>query len=400
MLKVFKKENRLLLHYQSELDEADWIDAELQDEGIVSIKRIFSFRSKHIIDANDAKESDNESRIFVLGFLIEDYYKIDKDILGLQFDLLLYKNMKINDKTFIAAGRISIFNKIDRLIKEQIVVGGDYKNAIPVSDFEKLLQVFPTKSTLDHFANSRISGILKEYLGTITDAQKKLEDHLKRQGAIKAKSRVKFIQKYEVEKYKYIRDVLKEMLLESDSYTEVNWQKLIVDFLFMIFPKYVAVLEKVQIKDYYTKPNKTTNRYIDLTLVDANGNIDIIEIKKPFTNCLLSSSTYRDNYTPKKDLSGSVMQVEKYLFHLNKWGAEGEKRINEKYSKQLPHGMVIKITNPKAMIVLGRENDFAKEQKFDFEIIKRKYANIVDIMTYDDLLHRLENIISRFEVAP
>ena len=61
--------------------------------------------------------------------------------------------------------------------------------------------------------------------------------------------------------------------------------------------------------------------------------------------------------------------------------------------------MKIKIANPKAIIVLGRENDFEENQLFDFEIIKRKYANIMDIMTYDDLLRRLENIITRFKVT-
>ncbi len=160
----------------------------------------------------------------------------------------------------------------------------------------------------------------------------------------------------------------------------------------------MAVIETLHIKDYYTKPGKSTDRYTDLTLVDANGNIDIIKIKKAFTSCLLSTSKYRYNYTPKKELSGSVMQVEKYLFHLNKWGVEGENQINAKRSSELPSGMQIRVTNPKAMIILGRDNDFIADQKFDFEIIKRKYANIVDIMTYDDLLRRLENIIAKFKV--
>jgi len=53
-----------------------------------------------------------------------------------------------------------------------------------------------------------------------------------------------------------------------------------------------------------------------------------------------------------------------------------------------------KIANPKALILLGRDNVFTGEQRFDFEIIRRKYANMIDIMTYDDLLSRLENIIA------
>lgn len=54
---------------------------------------------------------------------------------------------------------------------------------------------------------------------------------------------------------------------------------------------------------------------------------------------------------------------------------------------------MIKIANPNAMTLLGRDNDFAGQQRFDFEIIRCRYANMLDIMTYDDLLRRVLNII-------
>lgn len=88
------------------------------------------------------------------------------------------------------------------------------------------------------------------------------------------------------------------------------------------------------------------------------------------------------------------MQVEKYMFHLKKWGRDGEKEILKTRKAELHSNFEIKVTNPQAMIILGRDGDFTNDQKFDFEIIKRKYANIIDIMTYDDLLRRLDNIIS------
>lgn len=88
------------------------------------------------------------------------------------------------------------------------------------------------------------------------------------------------------------------------------------------------------------------------------------------------------------------MQAEKYLFHLSKWGRAGEKEISQKRKSELPDGIELKITNPKAIILLGRDNDFTDEQRFDFEIIRRKYSNMLGIMTYDDLLRRVENIIA------
>lgn len=399
MVEIIQKNKQLLLLYEPDTGETEWIDKKLHKDGNIAISRIFHFTHKHLTDDEESTVSHFNGRIFSLGSIQDGYYTIDRDILGLKHDLLLDENMKINRKTFIATGLISIFRKIDRLIEEQIIVGGDREYAIPIDDFKRLLSIFPTSTTLKHYANSLIEGTLRDYLGTTADSQKKLEEHLARRGSIKAVSKVNALYKYEIEKYIYIRDRLKDMLKNSDSYTEDNWQKLMLEFLLLLFPKYVAILDNVHIKDYYSKPDKSSNRFIDLTLVDTNGNIDIIEIKKPFINCLLSQQKYRDNYTPRRELSGSVMQAEKYLFHLNKWGIEGEKEINRKRSKDIPQGMRIKITNPKAIIVLGRDNDFKEDQLFDFEIIKRKYANIMDIMTYDNLLRRLENIITRFKMT-
>ena len=78
---------------------------------------------------------------------------------------------------------------------------------------------------------------------------------------------------------------------------------------------------------------------------------------------------------------------------LSKWGRDGEKEICLKRQKELPKDLALRITNPKGIIILGRENDLKDDQLFDFEFIKRKYSNIIDIMTYDDLLRRLNNII-------
>lgn len=71
------------------------------------------------------------------------------------------------------------------------------------------------------------------------------------------------------------------MLDTADSYAEKDWQTKILGLLLFVFPKYITVLENVHIKDFYSSVDKATNRYIDLVLVDANGSIDIVEIKRP-----------------------------------------------------------------------------------------------------------------------
>ena len=42
---------------------------------------------------------------------------------------------------------------------------------------------------------------------------------------------------------------------------------------------------------------------------------------------------------------------------------------------------------------MGRENELSEVHRKDFEVTKRKYKNVIDIITYDDLLGRLDSTI-------
>ena len=90
------------------------------------------------------------------------------------------------------------------------------------------------------------------------------------------------------------------------------------------------------------------------------------------------------------------MQVEKYLYHLTRNSLKEEKRLSNKYKDELS-GIKLKVVNAKGLIIAGRSNDFKDNKMLDFEIIKNKYRNITEIVTYDDLLERLGNIIKFFK---
>lgn len=399
-IQFFPEEDRLLLRYQpSDSRDRLYVARQLNTEGQATIRKVFSFERSDLVEQVEPDESDEGERTFVFGVAERDYYRVSRLILGLKHDLLLSKQMRLTQKTFIAHQDISIFRRIDQLTDEPILLGGNLEGAIPLEVFDELLANFPTTTELALYARARVTNVLRDYLGTMSDAQAKLDGYLNQKKTIRNRSKIDFIKDYEPRKFEYVRDevlaMLREVEAKPDAYKEKDWQLQIVEFLLLIFPKYVAVLENVHIKDFYSNPGKATDRYIDLLLVDANGSVDVIEVKRPQPHQLLSRKPgSRGNYTPHGELSEAVMQVEKYLFHLSKWGQVGERAIQEKRKSELPPGFEIRVTNPKAMLILGRDKDFAGDQKFDFEIIKRKYANIIDIMTYDDLLHRLENIIS------
>ena len=396
MIKVSKQVDCLLLIYQPDrFNDARWLDEKLKQDGSVTLRRTFTFTGADLVSQSDGADADDDGeRVFGLGVMVGEYYKVNKDILGLKNDLLLDCAMKIDPRTFIAERDISVFRRIDELIDTPVIVGGKGEGAIPLTDFNQLLNTFPTTTELNHYARSRIMRVLKDHFGTPSDAEDRLNRYLNNRRMPVIHSRESLLADFELQKFEYIHSELKSMLTTTDSFTEKDWQEKILGLLLFVFPKYIAVLENVHIKDFYSNPGKTSDRYIDLMLVDANGSIDIIEVKKPFPDALLSRHKYRDNHTPRSELAGTVMQAEKYLFHLSKWGCAGEKEIFKKRKAELPVGMELKITNPKALILLGRDNDFTGEQRFDFEIIRRKYANMHDIMTYDDLLRRLENIIA------
>ena len=392
MISFQTEDGKLLLNYESEgWNNAKWLDAKLEQEGEVTLRRTFTFRKDELF--NQPEDEDDSQRTFVMGLVDGRYIRINKDVLGLQHDLLIESVIRLDAKLFVAHRDISVFRKIGELTNEPIVIDGDHESAIPEVEFKRLLNEFPTSTELTHYARARIHRVLKGYLEMATDAEQKLDAYLSRSKPDRVTSSPPLLQEYELHKFQYVRDELRQMLKESDAYPEKEWQRKIVQFLLLLFPKYIAVLENVHIKDFYASA-KATSRYIDLMLVDADGNTDIVEIKKPFANALVSHTKYRDNHTPRSELAGTVMQAEKYLFHLNKWGQAGEQAISQKRRNELPPGIALKITNPKAMILLGRDDKFTKQQRFDFEVIRRKYANVIDIMSYDDLLRRLDNIIA------
>lgn len=332
------------------------------------------------------------------------YYRISKSILDTKHDIFIHRDIDFEEKIFVAEKRISVFLKIDKICDEEIFIGGvaddTNPNAIPQEAFKVLIKKFPTPYELTLYAESRVSNILKEYLSTMIDAATKLENFYKNKGkklSLNKESKNIIppeLYERELSKYEHIRDYLIELLDKGDNIEEVKWQNFLKEFLLLIFPQYIAILKNVIIQGEFLKQYKIEKREIDFVFVNANGYIDIVEVKRPFEDCILSIGEYRKNFYPKRELSGTIMQVEKYLLYLNMNAMQLEVALSEKHRGHLPEKLNIKIRNPRAKVILGRSNLFDERQKLDFEIIKRKYSNVADIMSYDDVLSYLDNIIA------
>lgn len=400
------RRNGVVLEYRATLQGNAWIMQQLKT-GEVDISHAFTFTPNDLIDEPTEEEIDDDVPFtyrFRLASAGPSHYLIAGRKLGIDQDVLIAKSgIEWRRKLFVAERNISIFKRIAKLIPyaDEIIIGGTDDNAIPIEVFEDLIARFPNTYEVDRYAEARVANIIGEYIEPERDFRAQYEEYLSKRKSPRSDVplQAKELLATEIEKFQLVRNTLKAWLKAGDK-SEDQWQKQVLAILPLIFPKYVAVIEKVPIEDRYTAPGRVIHREIDIALVDVNGNIDVIEIKKPEHGILLRKTRYRDNYVPTGTLSGTIMQAEKYLFHLSKGGPASEDKITQKYKKKLPPKLEIRITNPKAMCILGRDSKdnghdaFDDGQRADLEVIRRKYTNMMDIITYDDLLRRLDNILS------
>lgn len=387
-IKIIKSGNKFLLNY-SPYTWIEYIEKELNEKDSTRIKKTFNVWRKDLLEIGESEI------IFTIGLLENDYYVIPSRILETDFDVLFFKDYNISIKDFIVNYWISILPKIEKLANQQIVIWWDRQNIIPEDAYNKIIESFPTDTEIKHYKDARITNVISEYLEWIKDSNDSFEKYLSKRKKIDFIDKLNSfseVNKYEYEKYSFILNKLNKMLEGAWNFTEKQWEKEILKIILLIFPKYIHSFSSCSVVDFYWTMRNWRDREIDFILLDTNWYLDIIEIKKPSESDLITKKPYfRGNYTPLKPLTGAIMQVEKYLFHLNKWWIDGERKLSDKY------GINIKIASPKGFLILWRSNNLTKQQKFDFEIIKRKYANILDIITYDDLIERLENILEKFK---
>ncbi|MDK2593535.1 Shedu immune nuclease family protein [Pseudoalteromonas obscura] len=391
MLEFYKENQNAILRYSSEGVAPHWLYPKLRSSEVVKISKVFNLTKEDLI--SNIEQYDTLGAVeFKIATLSGDYYCFPKQILNLDNDLYVHKSIELNKKLFIAERGVSIFGKLDNLVSTSIFLGGENENSIPKGVFEKLQRDFPNSYELNKYASARVSSIISSYIELGDDHEEKYQTYMNNKVSLKGADLNSQFAKFEVQKYNSLLEKLNYMLENEIAYSEAQWQKELLQIILLIYPKYIHIFKEAPVRDTYSNTTKS----IDYLLVDSSGNIDIIEIKKPFDKCIVTSRTYRDNHIPLRELSGTLMQIEKYLYFLNKWGKKGEDYLTKKYESKLGVNFRIKVTNPSGIIIMGRTDGMSFEQKQDFEIIKRKYKSVIDIITYDDLLERLRYTVQRW----
>ncbi len=388
----------LILAYRPRDDDEWGHDRFRRNEDLV-VKGTFRLTKSDLLPRHEVEDAaswlTDEALRFKIGTLQDGYYLVDDRVLEVGVPVLLHQDCEITWKWFTAERRVSVFGQIAKLRPERIVVGGPATDAIPENSFLGLIRRFPSAHELHRYSLARVAAVVREYTDTAVDAERLYQSYLDRKLASPADDLLGAFRQAELHKFQLLHDRLTDMLQSEESYAESRWQSEILQIIRLLNPRYIQAFEKVSIRDL----DAGSKREIDILLVDASGNIDVIEIKKPFDKSVVSEGTYRDNHIPLRELSGAVMQIEKYIYYLSRWGTDGEQILTERYSSQLPRDFKINITSPTGIVIIGRDGNLTPVQRRDFEVVKRKYKNIVDIVTYDDLLRRLQFVLRQLSTG-
>ena len=349
---------------------------------------------------------DNQNTLFYIGDVKDDYVYLDKDVFQIENNFAIKKALlsgKIDSKMFFIytssyKGRTAVVNIISKYANCDCYIceDGDLelgKNGyIPFSDYNRLISSFPTKTELQKYQATRIANIIGDYFDN-SDALQKYNDYMKKKGNKNKKYSIDIAAEYDIDMYDYIIKEL-EAALKNTNISEEEWQKKLVPIICLLYPRYVTCLSKVPI---IHNDDFSDTKELDCLLVDIEGNCCILELKKPFNGEKLLTNSYRKNfYQPKFKLAGGVQQIEEYIYDLNLYKKENIKSISKKYSEEID-GIDINLVDVQGILICGRSNDFSKEEKRDFEIIRNQYKNVIDLLTYDDIIQRLKKTIELFK---
>ncbi len=360
MIAFTKVDNQILLQYTPEREE-NWIEEAVDKRMSITLKKTFTLWKQLLISKEEALNDEDDfpdfdefgTSSFLFAVLTDEYYKVINGVLVDGFDIYIHREIPFIVDYFVADSNVSIFKVIGSVYKGDFYLGGENSNAISVEVFDSLLKYFPTSYERKKYVEARISSVLRNYLDNVKDGEKVYEKYLDKKLSNSGQNLTNTFNEYEIIKYQTILDKLQKMLGEENQYSEHQWQEEILQIILLLYPKYIFVFKEVPVHAQINEDRK--EKRLDFLLVDSNGNTDIIEIKKPFENAIMTKGYCRDNYIPLRELSGTVMQIEKYIYYLNRWSYAGEKYLTEKYKENLPNGFDIKITNPNGIIIMGRE---------------------------------------------
>jgi len=168
--------------------------------------------------------------------------------------------------------------------------------------------------------------------------------------------------------------------IETDK-SEVTWQNFLRQNITLIQQGYIELIPKTNIGVLGTS-------YPDFMLVTYDGYLDLLEIKTPFTRLLLEDLSHK-NYYWSGEISKAIAQVENYIQAVTDIGDKIRSKVKDSF------GIDLRVIKPRGIIFAGNSGEFGNNKLMadDFRLLNHGLKN-VNVVTYDELLTRLQNYIT------
>ncbi len=158
-----------------------------------------------------------------------------------------------------------------------------------------------------------------------------------------------------------------------------RWQEFLKENILALQQGYISLIPKAKL-------GALGSGSPDFFLITHDGYVDILEIKTPATPLLSTNpDDHSDCWSP--EVAAAIAQVEKRLEVVAESGEKLRAKVKEGYGIELP------LIKPRAVIFAGNSAQLKGKQQEAFGQLTQGLQH-VSVVTYDELLTRLQNQIT------
>ncbi len=201
-------------------DDEQWVHEKFDRGEDLVIKGTFHVTKVHLVQSAQTRVEDltgDDPLRFKIAITRGEYFKFDADIIQIDPPVLLHKDAKPTWKWFSSERSVSILNVISQLKPKRIVIGGPESDAIPISDYEKLIAQFPSPLELRRYTLARVASVVRDYMETPIDAEKLYRNYVEKRLKRKARNFQAQFREQDARKYLFLLDRLAQMLSNEET---------------------------------------------------------------------------------------------------------------------------------------------------------------------------------------
>lgn len=210
--------DQLILVYRPR-DGTDWVLKKLREKDEIVIKGTFHLSEEHLVAHDQSPftdgafvdaglgnpyDLDDPWMAFKIGSRDGDYFHLNPAVLDIDVPVFLSKDAPFTWRWFSTDSPVSILAVIADLKPSRIVIGGSEPDAIPVSEYQKLIKQFPTPYEIRRYVQARVSTVVRQYSDAKIDAEAKLNAYVNKRVQTKGKDLLKQVRTAEIAKYEFL----------------------------------------------------------------------------------------------------------------------------------------------------------------------------------------------------